>query len=704
MSSSPTCRKFIPEPLEATPTSSHRRHAADLKEPAPSHEPLSSRSLDPSPSDKPSSPTPRRFLPQPVEETTRSFRKFQPEPVETTSRSRRKKDPEEERQHDTPEPAEPSSHPADAKPRKFAPEPVESTKRSRRGHADEENDDSTLRSERKLVPEAVETTTVRRRREKQPPEEEPGDAVPAPPVSGIEPLQGARARRFSPELLETARGSYKRHAPGSQSRRSTPEAIPADRPVPPPSDGTDSKFSAANLAKRHHQKGPHSYATPDLPVVESDSSEESDVPSLSATLSASSDDTIGQLSKFNHLGHDSPHICRLPSAEHEKDEAKFLREQAMAAYVNEKEHEPVAHYAIGHDEDEAVTLPPGKLSGRDGIDARTFRRDSAVDLDWHMSEMRAHHSQLEALKKHLKETTVGASRFSAAALASRKARGNKKRATAGRQKGHGLAEMINAASPPMLGGSIVFPRSVSPKHTRLTPDQMPVPRSGVKKEEEEEPAGSPKLWLANTAVRSNSPGGLWMGTCLAPSETGSWSPNTPPSPRRSGIITPAAGDGEDPVKHLTAGKAHGRFGHGLGYLPLNPPNNARDEFATSLEEKLRFEKEIDREFHEGVVTQVYNYLSLGYPSLAHRFDEELSKISRIPVEELRNDDERTDAKGYVGAPEGEGMGEDAAIEGKCARWSALRLYIREWARQQPRMVEREREDWGVRGRRGSWAI
>jgi hypothetical protein len=42
---------------------------------------------------------------------------------------------------------------------------------------------------------------------------------------------------------------------------------------------------------------------------------------------------------------------------------------------------------------------------------------------------------------------------------------------------------------------------------------------------------------------------------------------------------------------------------------------------------------------------------------------------------------------------------------KPPRWRALRLYIREWARQHPDLGENSNPlAWGVRARRGSWAI
>src|SRR5205085_2883897 len=107
------------------------------------------------------------------------------------------------------------------------------------------------------------------------------------------------------------------------------------------SDPQESRFSAAALAKRHHQDRQHSYIAPHLPVVESDSSEEdSELPSLSATPSASSDDTLDRLpSRGPHQDDKPPNIRTLSVGSQEK----LLREQAMAAYINEKPHEPVEH-------------------------------------------------------------------------------------------------------------------------------------------------------------------------------------------------------------------------------------------------------------------------------------------------------------------------------------------------------------------------
>ena len=724
MSTSPPIRRFMPEPIETSTKSSTKRNALDI----PESQQLWQQSVSPigvakSTADGIVTSKGRRFSPHPIEESSRTSRKFKPEPIETTSTSRHKRDHQQtsarKGQQTTIITTEASAQNSDPKPagkfarrpvetttrssRNFAADPVETSKRSRPAPSEEENTDTAPPAgKKKWLPEPVETSTVKRRGKRPIIEEEEDDADSERSTERqLSSRQTPGSKKYSPELLETARGSYKRGQP-TQPLSALPAHLregssPAASHGPGSSDPQESRFSAAALAKRQHLERQHSYVAPDLPIVESHSSEEedSDVPSLSATPSASSDDTLDRLPSRSRKEDDKPPDVRKLSL---GSQEKVLREQAMAAYINEKSHEPVDHYAIDR-EDEEPPVRPGSLSGKNGIDIMTFRRDSAVDLDWHLGEMRKHHSQLEALKKNLKDNTAGASRFSAAALASRKARGAKKQ-NGTRQHGLGLAEMRNAASPPMLGDDLVFPRSVSPKHTRLTPDQVPVPRKAGDVQEEVA-AGESTLWCANIGVSNQAGDGLWMGMC----QKGDEEPHSPPTPMRSGIVTPAV-ELKDPMGCSTPGKSkpHGRFGHGMGLLPLTPPRSANDGFTESLDRKLNAEQEIDREFHSGVITQVYNYLSLGYPSLAHKFDEELSKISRISIEDLRRDDDRADAKGYVGAPEGEGLDIDAACEGKCARWTAVKLYVHEWARQTPAMANKEREDWGVRARRGSWAF
>jgi hypothetical protein len=123
-----------------------------------------------------------------------------------------------------------------------------------------------------------------------------------------------------------------------------------------------------------------------------------------------------------------------------------------------------------------------------------------------------------------------------------------------------------------------------------------------------------------------------------------------------------------------------------------------------LDEKLEVQQKIEDEFSDEFITQVYNYLSLGYPSIARGYDEELAKITRTPVSDLREDDKLESSRGYIrfgedGNSQGEGIKEDM-----CSRWKALKAYIHEWAKQQPGMQQPDnRYGFGVAVRRGSWA-
>jgi hypothetical protein len=119
-------------------------------------------------------------------------------------------------------------------------------------------------------------------------------------------------------------------------------------------------------------------------------------------------------------------------------------------------------------------------------------------------------------------------------------------------------------------------------------------------------------------------------------------------------------------------------------------------------EKAQVERDekIASEFDDEFVTQVYNYLSLGYPAMAHSFDEELSKISRVSREELCRGDEKQMAKGHMLEMNLQETCEDT----RDPRWKALKTYITEWARQHPDLDNLDPLAWGVRERRGSWAI
>jgi hypothetical protein len=137
-------------------------------------------------------------------------------------------------------------------------------------------------------------------------------------------------------------------------------------------------------------------------------------------------------------------------------------------------------------------------------------------------------------------------------------------------------------------------------------------------------------------------------------------------------------------------------------FPPSPPAS-NSGIVTRLEARLDTEAYIEAEFDDRFVTQVYNYLSLGYPAIARDFDEELAKISRISIADLRQDDDLpTGARGYIRLGEEELC--NGITEDMCTRWKALRCYVLEWARQQPNMAKPKdiQGNW-VAARKGSWA-
>ena len=290
-------------------------------------------------------------------------------------------------------------------------------------------------------------------------------------------------------------------------------------------------------------------------------------------------------------------------------------DQAMAAYPNEQVHEPVHHFAVEDSDEESLS---GKLEGDKGIDPKTFRRESGADLDWHMREMRRHHEQLEEVKRALKEDTAGQSRFSAAALTSRH-KTQAKKIVGGNQKEVGLAKM-RSASPPMLGDDLVFPMSISPKMTRCNVDQIPVPRTH-QRDDGEEMTGEPQLWIPCEGVQSSAGAGLWMGFC----QKKDCDEPSPPTPLRSGLLTPAIEvDSAKGAQDRRRDRKYDKLSHNSLQLPPTPSISQNDTFTASIDKKLNIElsieQQIEEEFNNGFITQIYNYLSLGYPSLAHGFD------------------------------------------------------------------------------------
>lgn len=629
------------------------------------------------PSNDPASPPPPS-LPQPVEISQKSRRKLVPEPVEQSARSNRNGEDGEDGLADTGDTGPPA--------RTALPLPIEtSIKNSKTPVASGEPPQSRLTAPHSALPQPIESSKT-----------------------------SSQPRKFAPQLLETARRSRKR-------TDTLPAILPSDKtddyqphellhvpkhlrpsPIPPvnsPVVSTDqipqlheSRFSFANLANRTPRR--HSFRVPELArIASSEREEEFKSPPLSISPSAKLD--IGE--HYRHAtriresvdeGSSGYFLAKAAKAAH-----KQLREQVLAAYPNEHDHEPVDHFAVDRDSDteEGGRQPEGPANRT----AMRHKRDS--DEDWDAAELREHRDKLRSPEMDHEETVriewdkrkLGQGPFADAGETAMYAN-----AAPGGEKGADKQEwraMRKAASPPMAGGDLQFSKCQSPRQTRLDVGSYPLssqyskPRSPTT-----EHSG---LWTpGGGASRQGSKSGLWMGVCALSAQEAL----APPPMIQSGLLTPGE-ERDDPFTPALESKQQ---------LPLSPPGSFENK-AGGIDDVLQREKTIDEEFDDAFVTQIYNYLSLGYPSLAQKFDCELSKITKVPVEALRRDDCNTNAKGYVGAPEGTGSDMRGMQEGRCERWMALRLYVREWARQHPHMLTRDggpNKDWGARARKGSWAF
>lgn len=295
-----------------------------------------------------------------------------------------------------------------------------------------------------------------------------------------------------------------------------------------------------------------------------------------------------------------------------------------------------------------------------------------------------------------------------------------------------LLKLRQGPSPPMLGKDLVFRRCPSPKFTTLEPED-PFEAHMIEDRGRDVP-GQAGLWRGY-CCRSESTGG-----CIVPPDLHNpkliQTPTDPSFPDKhcscdavdSSVISeePASifSSSDSASSGLTTStgglwgssshqpQPHHQHQHHQHQDGAEKHKGADVDMGSSdlngLGERLQREKaqaerdeKILQEFGEDFVTQVYNYLSLGYPAMARGFDEELSRISHIGIDELRRDDEKQMAKGHMVEMK---LDVHAPEEERCPRWAALRAYITEWARQHPDLDNLDPLAWGVRERRGSWAI
>jgi hypothetical protein len=651
-----------------------------------------------------SSPPIRKFKVEPVETTTKSSRRFIPKPIETTTVSSKLKA---------------SEAATSIPPRRFAPQPIETTTSS----CKRRNDAQPSPEPRKFTPQLVDTTKRSHHQENE------KSASAATDISSTEAaVSGTEAKRtFAPQLIDTAKRTRK-------AGDTRPAHLPSDRTdalpnrldglrqfrqnvldAPPPPENTPAGMLSPSLSSAEARRlgiplpkrqisqltqastRQHSFRVPKLECIDSSESGEDDSPSMSTSPSSASDVSFRHATRMRESidASSSGYLLELAAKAAERQ----LREQALAAFPNDDRHTPVDHF-IGRDDS---TTAVSAVSTRSEYDHRHFG-----SFNWDLKDMRQHHEQLEAKKDR--------------ELAQREARRHRlhdsnhgpwgnpfARSSPGKakQKDTEMERMRRKARPPMLGNDIEFPRCRSPSPARFDVTQgstfLRAQMCYLTEHADDTNDCKEGLWIAKEAdttvctsmwsqssSRAPSPGGLWGGCCRG--GTGLSPPRGP-----TGLMTPHHVYEEAPNPMETTSNPMFR------QLPPSPPPS--NSGIANLDEKLDIEQAIEEEFNDEFVTQVYNYLSLGYPSLARKYDDELSKISCTPLSDLRHDDSLATSKGYIRLGDDECGRKDGIEEEMCARWKSLRVYIHEWARQQPLMAQQQNHQggFGVSVRRGSWA-
>lgn len=273
-------------------------------------------------------------------------------------------------------------------------------------------------------------------------------------------------------------------------------------------------------------------------------------------------------------------------------------------------------------------------------------------------------------------------------------------------------------SPPMLGKDLTFIKCQSPKQTKMEPEYLwsindVVEKShhshAGKKLDENAQQQKPQSILTgpSTTRKAQAPGqpspGLWHGLCHTSDQTQA----VVPIQRPTLLATPYPPSSPcDP------------FAEAFGTSGTSSMASSMDERLEKEQRKQEAAKaqaaamddKIATEFTDRFVTQVYNYLSLGYPAMARDFDEELSKISNVSVKDLQADDlVDNNAKGHISLDDDDAVANKDGLEknynhDNCPRWHALKVYIAEWARQHPDLNSIDPLAWGMRERRGSWGL
>nr|OQO26125.1 hypothetical protein B0A51_04519 [Rachicladosporium sp. CCFEE 5018] len=693
----------------------------------------------------------RRFAPQPVEQTSRSSkdrdgtpepkraRKFAPEPVEHTSRS--SKDAQEKDKAEKP------------KVRKFAPEPVEHTHISSKQERDKkqphfntgsfESSRTSSGQDEDVAPDAAVTTKQGQAPRRFAP-------ILIDTARRTRKADQSKAITFADKTEEgfgVHAREHRHHIKSKKSRGSSSSALEE-------SDNEDSKIGDAQRQRNaSHSMDPtskirreiealehgvrpssrfversHSFRLPELDTIDSSESEPgSQSTSLSSSPGQDSPIVTSSTSytEFKHATRIRESIDEGVSDYLRKLEAKRaeekMRDQVLAAFPNTTFHEPVHHYVNEeqeNDSDDSLEDRPATWEGHEDEILAKHQRES-TQVPYEQLEMQKHAEQVEQERRANRiigrQVTQGPWWVPGS--------------VAEYQQNADMTAPGGGIRPPMLGNDLRFPRCRSPEPARFDVTQGSTALrnqmcylSEQSASEANKADAEPALWQGKPSPKPNftsmktpstsihdasarSPG-LWGGFCHGTVESTNTGLAPPTQP--TGLMTPRFETKVNPFEHSFAIPPHIAMAIHPGIsTPQTPPQLLTPGAVNTLDALLVYEKELDdvmsRDYPNTFITQVYNYLSLGYPSLARAFDAELSKISRISIAELRQDDvkAREQPRGYIRLGDDfEGGGEEVKEEG-CVRWQALKSYIREWARQEKDMVSSE-SNWGTAARRGSW--
>ncbi|PYH44802.1 uncharacterized protein BP01DRAFT_416432 [Aspergillus saccharolyticus JOP 1030-1] len=488
-------------------------------------------------------------------------------------------------------------------------------------------------------------------------------------------------RRFPPQLMETDTRSFRRTDTLSQEGRKQKPQQEALNLLTAVGDVTyihrhlahESRFSYMALRQRQETRR-HSFRIPNLPAIPS---------SFPESPHRVEKHNKAGLNKSISLGDKSPELLFTIAA---ITAEKQLKEQALAAFPNEQDHQPVDHFAIDREDEEIysneVTIP----AHFDVSTSRAHRRTSSADLSWELEYMRRHKEEAEMSDRAMARTR--GSPFSP--MNDVHSLGTKPQVTHqdNRVKGRDLATVKSDTTPRMLGEDLIFPQSLSPESTICEGSniQHNVTRNRL--------CGCSGLWYGPAGAHDRpSNGGLWKGTCQPQN------PQQTQSPQQS-VVCPV------PQRYKTSTLQPSDADHARTNRPTQRGPGEITPTISMANQDFRHEP-LESELHDGLVTQIYNYLSLGYPCVARYFDHELSRISGISVADLRQDDLKSDAMGHVGVSDSLSKGADTST-GICMRWRALQLYILDWARERHRTgyldMNGEHGAWGVCERKGSWAV